>query len=74
MSSDFVLVLGIIFGALSVPPLIGAFSSSRPPRTAIILMVISGGMIVWANFNQPSGYSIDELPGVFTRVIAQIIR
>ena len=74
MSNDFVLVLGIIFGVLSVPPMIGAFSSNRPPRTAIILMVIAGGMIVWANVNQPSGYSIDELPGVFARVFAQVIR
>jgi hypothetical protein len=74
MSNEFSLVLGVIICALSVPSMISAFSSSRPPRAATMLFVIGGGLVAWAVVNQPGGYSFEELPVIFTRVLAQIIR
>lgn len=74
MSNDFLLVLGVILFALGIPSLINAFSESRPPRLAIILFVIGGGLISWAAYNQPGGYTIEEMPDVFVRVFAQIVR
>lgn len=74
MNNDLILILGIIIGVLAVPSLISAFSSSRPPRTALILFVIGGGMISWAIIQQPNTYSFANLPDVFVRVIGRIIR
>ncbi|WP_415183330.1 hypothetical protein [Phaeovulum sp.] len=74
MDSDVVLVLGIIIGALSIPAVISAFSDSRPPRAAIIAVVVSGGLILGAIVTKPGGYSAGQIPEVFTRVIAGIFR
>ena len=74
MDNDFILVLGMLIAILGVPSLISAFSSSRPPRMALILFVIGGGMISWAITQQPGSYTFDNLPDVVTGVIAKIIR
>jgi hypothetical protein len=74
MDNDLILVMGIIIAALAFPSLLNSFSTSSPPRTAALLLVVGGGMITWAVTQQPNTYSFDELPQVFMRVIAGIIR
>ncbi|MGJ8584271.1 MAG: hypothetical protein ACSHXD_09275 [Marinosulfonomonas sp.] len=74
MSNDLILVTGIIIAVLAFPSLLNAFSSSRPPRMAALLLIVGGGMITWAVTQQPNSYSIEDLPNVFLRVIADIFR
>lgn len=73
MSSDFALVLGTICFALAFPPLLGAFSSGRPPRTSILLFVVAGGLILWALSRSATGYTITELPQVYLRVFRGLV-
>ena len=73
MDNDLILVVGIIIGALAFPSLLNAFSTSRPPRMAALLLIVGGGLVTWAVVQQPNSYSIDELPQVFVRVFADII-
>lgn len=72
MYNDLLLVFGILVGFLSFPAFLAAFSESRTPRVAVILIIVGGAMISFAVYSQPSGYSFDQLPLVFTRVFAQI--
>ena len=74
MTNDLFLVMGIVIGLFAFPSLVGAFSESRPPRAAAILLMIGGGFIAIAVTQQPGGYSIEKLPDVFTRVIAYYFR
>ncbi len=74
MQSDLYLVIGIVVGVLAFPSLIGAFSQSRPPRAAAVMVVISGVLIVLAVRSHPGGYKLEDVPRAFTRVIASVIR
>ncbi|GAA3861909.1 hypothetical protein [Celeribacter arenosi] len=72
LDTDLFLVLGSIIALLSVPAVIGAFSDSRPPRAAAILLMLGGGLIVLAITQHPGGYTITDLPDTVYRVIGRI--
>ncbi|MEM1430976.1 MAG: hypothetical protein AAGG09_16085 [Pseudomonadota bacterium] len=74
MSPDLFLVIGLVIGALSIPAVISAFSESRPPRAAAIMIMISAGLILAAVLQKPGGYSLGEVPDVFVGVVAGFIR
>ncbi|WP_417249709.1 hypothetical protein [Celeribacter sp.] len=71
MDTDLFLVLGVGIAVLALPAIIGAFSESRPPRAAAIMVMIGGGLIVLAVSQHPGGYSLREVPDALTRVIGR---
>lgn len=71
MDTDLFLVLGVGISILAMPALIGAFSESRPPRAAAIMVMIGGGLIVLAVTQHPGGYALTEVPDALTRVIGR---
>lgn len=71
MDTDLFLVLGVGIAVLALPALIGAFSESRPPRAAAILVMIGGGLVVLAVTQHPGGYAINDVPHALTRVIGR---
>ncbi len=73
MNADLFLVIGLIVAGLSIPPIIGAMVDSRIPRAAAIMVMIGSGMIAVAMMQRPSGYSFQEIPQAFTRVIAKYL-
>lgn len=73
MDHDLILVVGIVLVVLSIPSFLSAFAESRPPRTATILGLVGGVLIVVAVQGNASGYKISELPEVFVRVFARYI-
>lgn len=74
MSNDFILVFGLIVGVLALPAIASAISDRQPPRVAAFAVVVSGAMIIYAIYSQPGGYTINEIPDVFTRVVASLLR
>ncbi|WP_147110354.1 hypothetical protein [Tateyamaria sp. syn59] len=73
MSPDFYLVLGILIAAFSIPSILSAISDRRAPRASAITVLIAGGLIVLALQTKPGGYTLNEIPDVFVRVIASFI-
>ncbi len=73
MDTDLVLILGIAIGALSVPAMVSALSDGYAPRSAAIMLLLSGGMILFALISHPTGYRIDQMAEVFFGVIARFI-
>ncbi len=69
MDAELLLVLGVAIGILSVPAVISAFSSGRPPRGAVIAAVVGGGLILFATLIKPGGFRADELPQIVARVV-----
>lgn len=73
MDPDLIMIVGIIVFGLSIPSLISAFSESRPPRMAIILIVVGAGMIFYAIQNKPGDFKLEEIPNLFISVIGRYI-
>ena len=53
MTADLYLVIGLIIGAFTIPSILGALSEGRAPRTAAIMVLIAGGLIVLAVKESP---------------------
>ncbi len=73
MNPDLFFVIGIILIAFTIPAVISAFSDGRAPRSAAILVMIGGALIVLAIYKKPDGYAIADIPDVFVRVVQRYI-
>lgn len=67
--TDLIMCLGVLAIFLAFPAAVGSFSRGAPPRAAIFSLVVGGCMIVYANSSRPGGYSVDEMPSLFVKVI-----
>ncbi len=73
MSPDLILVIGIILGVFSVPSILSAISEGRAPRVAAFTIIASGALILYAIKSNPGGYTMQDIPGAFVRVVAQFV-
>ncbi|MDH3262824.1 MAG: hypothetical protein OEM24_02375 [Paracoccaceae bacterium] len=73
MDADLVMTIGLVFGVLAIPAVVGAITEGRAPRLAALLFLVSAGGIVYALLTKPGGYSLTELPGVVLSVIARFL-
>lgn len=74
MSSDQILVLGLVLGVFSVPAIFSALSDRRSPRVAAFVIIAAGCLVIWAFNKKPGGYAIRDIPQAFVQVVADIIR
>lgn len=73
MNSDLMLVVGLVVGVLALPALLNAWTEGRAPRAGAILVMIAIGLIFAATRTKPGGYSVDEVPQVFFRVLGRLL-
>ncbi|MFN3647356.1 MAG: hypothetical protein ACK4S2_12690 [Gemmobacter sp.] len=73
MNSDLMLVVGLVVGVLALPALLNAWTEGRAPRAGAILVMIAIGLIFAAARTKPGGYSVDEVPEVFFRVLGRLL-
>ncbi|WP_324751919.1 hypothetical protein [Roseovarius sp. Pro17] len=71
MTSDQILVLGVVLGIFSIPAIVSALSERRPPRVAALVLITAGCLVIWAVQKKPSGYSLTDVPKAFVRVVGQ---
>ena len=69
MEPDLALVLGAVIAGFSIPSVLSAMSDRRAPRASALTILIGGGLILFAVQSQPGGYSLGDVPGVFSRVL-----
>jgi len=74
MDPDSAFVLGLFFGVLALPNIVGSFSRGEPPRLAAILIITGGILVAWAATQKPGGYTGDNIPDVVASVIRDLIR
>ena len=67
--TDLIMVLGVVVLFLTFPTAVGAFSRGAPPRAAILSLFAGGIMVVYANASRPGGYSLEDMPNPFMRVL-----
>ena len=73
MDTDLMLVIGLAVCVLAIPALLSAFSESRPPRFAAIMVLIGGVLLVTSLTQKPSGYTFAEVPEVIFKVIGRFL-
>ena len=73
IDSDLYLVLGVIVSAFAVPAVVSAFSDGRPPRAAAIAVLVGGGLILLAFLSKPGGYTPEQIPEAFARMVARFL-
>jgi len=73
MDPDFALVLGLFFGLMALPNVVGSFSRGEAPRLAAILIITGGLLIAWAATQKPGGYAADDIPGIVVSVIRDLV-
>ena len=73
MDPDLFFVIGLAVGVLAIPALISAFSESRAPRAAAIMVMISAGLLLVAILQKPGGYKMGEIPQVVAGVVAGFV-
>jgi hypothetical protein len=70
---DLFFTIGLLVGALAIPAVISAFSESRPPRAAAIMVMIAAGLILVAVLEKPGGYAVSEIPTVVMGVVGNLV-
>ncbi|MDA5092666.1 hypothetical protein O2N63_01000 [Aliiroseovarius sp. KMU-50] len=69
MTHDLSLVAGVVILILSIPAFLNAMIDRRAPKVMAISFLVGSGLIIFAIGGNPKGYSINELPNVFVRVV-----
>jgi len=73
VSHDLALVLGLVISGFSIPAIVSAFSDSRAPRAAALMVLIGGSLVAWAVIEKPGGYTMDQIPDVFMKVVRDLL-
>ncbi|RME18377.1 MAG: hypothetical protein D6801_01475 [Alphaproteobacteria bacterium] len=74
MQYDIYLVIGLIILGFTIPAIVSAYADRRAPRGAAIMLLIGGGLVALALAQKPGGYTFDDIPHAFVRVVSYIIR
>jgi hypothetical protein len=73
MDPDLALVIGLVIVAMSAPAIMSAIADRRPPRSATAILVIGGGLTLYALMQKPGGYRFGDIPETFIKVIAEVL-
>ena len=73
MSFEATLVIGIVLAALSLVAVLGALIEGRRAYVSGLVVLISAGMIYWANTMKPEGLELADIPEAFITLVAAVL-
>lgn len=74
MPFDLFFTIGSVILVFAIPSVVSAFSDRHPPRAAILMVLIGGGLVLGAVTQKPGGYALTEIPDVYVRVAGHYLR
>ncbi|WP_323037646.1 hypothetical protein [Pararhodobacter sp.] len=75
MDRDLLLLVGLVFLPLAFVALVSAWADRRRPWAALILLVIGGALVGWAQTTHPGGgYDWRTLPDLAAQTIGRYWR
>ena len=72
MDADTTFVIALVLGVLAIPAIVSAVSDGRTPRVATIVIMIAGGLMIYAINEKEGGYRISDVPKVVYKVIGDL--
>lgn len=72
MDADTTFVVALVLGVLAIPAIVSAISDGRTPRVATIVIMIAGGLMIYAINEKEGGYRISDVPKVVYKVIGDL--
>lgn len=73
MPYDLYLTIGAVILVFAIPSVVSAISDGHAPRVASIMVLIGGGLMVYAATQKPGGYELTELPDIFLGVVSKYL-
>ena len=58
---DLYLVVGCAILFLAVPAVVSAWSRGRVPVVPSVLVMVGGGLVMWALTQNPTGYRLEDI-------------
>jgi len=74
MQHDLILVIGLVVLVFAIPSAVSSFSEGRAPRVPAIVLLIGGGLLIYALAQKPGGYTLQDIPHAVARVIGHYLR
>lgn len=71
MDTDLFLTIGVVLAVLTIPSLMSAWTESRPPRFAAIVLIAAVGLVVVALTQKPGGYAFKDIPKTMLGVVGR---
>ena len=73
MQFDLFMSIGVVILGFTIPSIVSALSEGRAPRVAALMVLIGGGLVAVAVTQKPGGYTLEDVPQAFVRVIGYYI-
>ncbi len=73
MLFDLYLTIGSVILVFAIPSVVSAFSDRHTPRAAAIMVLIGGGLTLWAVTQKPGGYVLTEIPEIYVQVVGHYL-
>lgn len=74
ISTELLLVSGVVLGMLSLVAWLSALIEKRPPRAAAIAVVVSGSLFLLAVSRGEGSFDLIDIPNAFVVVVASLIK
>ncbi|PRY93655.1 hypothetical protein BCF33_2536 [Hasllibacter halocynthiae] len=71
---DLYLVTGMVVLLLSVPGMVSAWAGGRVPVLPSVMVMVGGGLVIWALAQSATGYAPEDIPRAFANVVAYFLR
>ncbi len=68
------LTIGLAVFVFTIPAIFSAVVDGRVPRLPAVMALVGGAFITWAMTQKAGGYTLDEIPQVIMKVLAQLTR
>lgn len=73
MDFDLIFVIGVTLAAFSIPSFVSAYADRRWPKQAVLMLLIAGGAIAYANQENPDVYSLATVDDTILLVLGRYL-
>jgi hypothetical protein len=73
MTFEIALVSGTILAVLSAVSILNAWIEGRRPKIASAVVVIAGGLLLWAGVLAPDGLQLSDIPRAYITVLGGLL-
>jgi hypothetical protein len=73
VQTEFCFLPGLLFAVLAIRSIFFTYAEWRSSNLSALLVVVSGGLLAYADTIQSGGYDVMEIPSVVIALIGQLL-